>query len=170
MIKVLLTGPESSGKSFLARELANHFNGELVIEAARDYLDDKPKYLESDLLEIAKLQKRNEKSKISDAKSTFVFCDTGIEVIKIWSQEKFGRVNPIINKLNKLNQYDLVLLCKPNIPWQDDPLRENPTDRLRLFELYKEEINREDSNYRVIDEELEKRLSQAINFVRALCR
>ena len=165
MFKILITGPESSGKSVLSKELASFYNGGLVVESARAYLKEKVGYQESDLLKIAQLQKQNEKALISTGKYSLVFCDTGVEVIKIWSQEKYGRVDAVINKLNQLESYDLVLLCKPNIPWEKDPLREHPNDRMRLFEIYLNELKQAKASFFVIDETIHRRVEQAKNIV-----
>ena len=165
MLKVLITGPESSGKSFLAEELASFYKGGLITEVARSYLNEKGSYQKEDLLKIARLQKSNENLMISLNKHAIMFCDTGTEVIKIWSQEKYGRVDPEINQLNREQSYDIVLLCKPNIPWKQDPLRENPHDRMRLFQLYINELKQTKSNFIVIDELIENRLSQAIRII-----
>ena len=164
MKKILITGPESSGKSTLAKKLAIHFNGGFVAEFAREYLKNKEIYTESDLLQIAKGQYDLEKN-IGSKHVDFLFCDTGIEVIKIWSQEKYGSVDPEIEKLLKLANYDLVLLCEPNIPWEYDKLRENPLDRKRLFNVYSDFFLAEERTFNVINAPIESRFQQAENYV-----
>ena len=167
MIKVLITGPESSGKSVLATQLAMHFKSPMVDEYSRKYLDDKTGYQESDLLQIALGQFKKE-AEAEIQKPRFLFCDTGIEVIKIWSQEKYNRVDPEIMELLMPAQYDLVLLCKPNIPWQPDPLRENPVDRDRLFTLYIDHFKSSRFKVHIIDASIELRVEQAISYVKGL--
>jgi nicotinamide riboside kinase len=164
MKKIRITGPESSGKSYIAKALTNHFLGGLVIEYSREYLQDKLGYIESDLLKIAQGQKKLELLGEKEAPE-FLFCDTGCEVIKIWSQEKYGSVHKEIIRLDNDSSYDLTLLCKPNIPWQEDSLRENPNDRDRLFKLYLSDLKKRKIAFKIIDERLDQRLLQAVSFL-----
>lgn len=135
----VLTGPESSGKTTLALELAKVLNGTYVPEYARKYMEhlDRP-YVKNDLLVIAKEQFRiQEASKQSGANLIF---DTDLLTIRIWSDEKYKECDSwILNKL-KVNKDFVYVLCKPDFPWQPDPQRENPTDQMRLFELYEAEL------------------------------
>ena len=164
MFKVLITGPESSGKSYLAKNLAIHFGGELVEEFARIYLRDKEGYDISDLLEIAKGQLNLERL-LAIKNPSMLFCDTGIEVVKIWSQVKFGDVSPLINEMSDYSTYDLILLCEPNIAWEYDPIRENQSNRYDLLKLYKEELTSSNCKWYNIDAKENSRLKQAISIV-----
>lgn len=142
--KIVITGPESTGKSTLSQQLADHFSCEWVPEFARSYLEqlDRP-YCQEDLLEIARGQATMEDRKKEGA-SQYLFCDTGLEVIKIWSLFKYGNVDPRIDRMLANRSYDFFLLCTPDLEWTPDPLRETPKmeDRWQLFELYREEIRR----------------------------
>jgi len=164
MIKVLITGPESSGKSVLAEQLAKHYNSVMVEEYARTYLEGKTGYQESDLSQIALGQVRAEEEGRQKS-SRFLFCDTGLEVIKIWSIEKYKRVDPIILEMLDQAKYDLIFLCKPNIPWQPDPLRENPIDRDRLFSLYVDHFESANLKVHIIDASIDLRVKQAIAYL-----
>ncbi len=140
MYKIVITGPESTGKSTLAKQLADHFNAPLIKEFARVYLTNlSRKYRQSDLLEIAKGQLKLEKEAIIQ-NAELIICDTSIEVIKIWSEVKYGTCNQSILNIYSKNLPDLYLLMTPDLPWQPDPLRENPNDRDILFKLYKNEL------------------------------
>ena len=99
MIKeiVVVTGPESCGKTTLARQLADRWEAPLVNEAARDYLQNKDSYQESDLLKIAKLQNAMEQEKAVLSADKLV-CDTDLLVILIWSEFKYGRCDPWIRE------------------------------------------------------------------------
>ena len=99
MIKeiVVLTGPESCGKTTLARQLADRWEAPLVNEAARDYLKNKDSYQESDLLKIAKLQNAMEQEKAVLSADKLV-CDTDLLVILIWSEVKYGRCDSWIRE------------------------------------------------------------------------
>jgi NadR type nicotinamide-nucleotide adenylyltransferase len=138
MKKILITGPESSGKSALARHLAEHFGAPWAPEYARDYLGalDQP-YRREDLTAILHGQLALERQ-LAHPDHPFLFCDTGPEVLYIWSQVKYGQVDPAIAAALTEQAYDLRLLCYPDLPWEPDPLREAPEQgaRLALFDRY----------------------------------
>lgn len=161
-LKILITGPESSGKSTLATALANSLDGSLVKEQARAYLEDKSgSYVENDLLKIAQKQHNAELK----ASGKIVVCDTGLEVIKIWSEEKYGRCHDWIEERLKSSQYDLVFLCSPEIPWEPDPLRDNPADRDRLFKLYKNLLASLSWSFMVLAGTKQQRHQKALNLI-----
>ena len=136
MIKVVTTGPESSGKTTLAKALAKHFQVAWVPEYSRDYLNDlEHPYQEKDLLQIAKGQIKRE-DEAAKNKPDLLICDTSLIVIEVWSEYCYGRSHPWILEQIKQRSVDLYLLCSPDIPWEADPLRENPTDRDELFKFY----------------------------------
>jgi NadR type nicotinamide-nucleotide adenylyltransferase len=172
MIKrVAITGPESTGKSMLAKGLADYYKTAWVPEYAREYIDQlKRPYKEPDILEIAKGQLKWEKEaervmrKSRDGEN-FLFCDTEMLVTKIWSDVKFGRCDPwILNQL-ETHGYDLYLLCNIDIPWEFDPQREHPEMREQLFSLYYEELLERNLNFRVVSCLGEVRLRNAIKFI-----
>lgn len=141
MIKIVLTGPESTGKTTLAKQLADHFEAALVSEYARQFINALDRdYIESDLLEIAKGQLEKEKQH-SENTSKLLICDTDLLTIKIWSEYKYGRCDPKILGWIEDQQYDHYLLCGTDIEWQVDPQRENPEQRIELYEIYKKELN-----------------------------
>ncbi|MBL7984569.1 MAG: ATP-binding protein [Flavobacteriales bacterium] len=140
MLRVVITGPESSGKSVLAGELAAYFGAPLVPEYARTYLEQRPgAYVQADLLAIAQGQVAAERAAITQADDLFI-CDTDLLTIRIWSLEKFGTCDPWIDHHLEATVESLWLLCSPDLPWQPDPLRENPHDRDRLFDRYRTEL------------------------------
>ncbi|MEL6141234.1 MAG: ATP-binding protein [Bacteroidota bacterium] len=138
---ILITGPESSGKSALARDLAWCTDGVMVREYAREYLSARGnKYDEKDLLHIWRGQYELENKLAGDH---WLFCDTGPLVIKIWSEVKFQSVHPVIKRAAAdLTSYTHIFLCTPDLPWQPDPLREAPdlNTRERLFQQYQEAL------------------------------
>ncbi|MCK9219477.1 MAG: ATP-binding protein [Bacteroidales bacterium] len=138
--KIAITGPESTGKSVLSEQLAKHYHTCWVPEYAREYLRqiNRP-YEEKDLVDIAKGQLKSEGNK-QEMASDYLFCDTELIVIKIWSEVKYGRCHPWISEALASHAYDLYLLCDIDLPWQFDPLREHPNDRKFLFNLYFNEL------------------------------
>lgn len=144
-MKVLITGPESSGKTQLTQTLARRFRSPWVPEFARTYLADLDRaYREEDLLQILDGQLRLQQQHRT---APLLFCDTGPEVIHVWSEVKFGRVDPHISEMLRKYHYDLIFLCHPDLPWVPDPLREapDPPQRQQLLVRYEnllQELNR----------------------------
>lgn len=146
MLKIIITGPESSGKTTLCEALSRHFKIPFSKEYARDYLKKiKKRYTEIDLIKIAKEQFKSEEK--------CAILDTDLITIKIWSNYKYGNCNNwILQKINKQkSQNRFYLLCKPDIKWKKDQLRENPNDRMQLFEIYKKELEELNHNYYIIE-------------------
>lgn len=169
--KIAITGPESTGKSMLASQLADHYQTRWVPEFARSYLDSLGMpYQEKDLVTIARGQVEAEKrAAVSLADSSgcdhFLFCDTELLVIKIWSEVKYGRCDPwILNRLEE-QRMDLYLLCYTDIPWEYDPQREHPEMREQLFNLYYNELNERNLNFRVVSGLGDDRLLNAIKLI-----
>jgi NadR type nicotinamide-nucleotide adenylyltransferase len=150
--KVVIIGPESTGKSTLAQGLADHFGCLWVPEFAREYLEkiNRP-YTYEDLLEIAKGQVDLE-NELSQRSKELLVCDTDLNVIKIWSEHKYRKVHPWIENQIKTRKYDLYLLTDIDIPWQDDPQREHsdPAMRLYFFDLYRRIIEGSEVPFGVI--------------------
>lgn len=166
--KISITGPESTGKSSLSAALAATFKTAWVPEFAREYLENLDKaYDEEDLLVIAKGQIALQES-MEARGNKYLFCDTDLLVLKIWSEHKYGRCHPwILKKLDEI-KYDLYILPYIDIPWEEDPLREHPDLREYFFEKYKAELLARKVNFIVVDGSLEKRLQQAIIAIKAL--
>ena len=169
MIKeiVVVTGPESCGKTTLARQLADRWETPLVNEAARSYLQNKDSYQESDLLKIAKLQNAVEQKKTVLSAEKLV-CDTDLLVILIWSEFKYGSCDPWIRETleNCFNQKSLsrhYILCDPKIPWQKDRLRENPHNREELFAVYLKKLKDYKLEHSVVSGTPKERLKQALD-------
>jgi NadR type nicotinamide-nucleotide adenylyltransferase len=140
VIKIAITGPESTGKSILAKQLAEHYLTVWVPEYAREYINnlDRP-YNQEDILEIARGQIRSENA-ICRRTSELLICDTELIVTKIWSEVKYGKCDSwILNKIEN-HKYNLYLLCDIDIPWSEDPQREHPHMREYLFNLYRHEL------------------------------
>jgi len=140
MLKIVITGPESTGKSTLAKELAKYYKTTFVEEYARIFLTNLGRpYVQQDLLEIAKRQIAQEDS-ATNKNPKLLICDTSLEVIKIWSEYKYQSVDVFITNSLKVRKPDLYLLMRPDLLWELDPLRENPDNRDELYKLYKNEL------------------------------
>ena len=144
MLKVILTGPESCGKTTICKALSDYFKTPYCKEYAREYLKKDLKYNQEDLYKIAKIQLKSEQDKR--------ILDTDLITIKIWSDFKFGNCeNWILNQINKQrHEKRFYLLCRPDIEWEADPLRENPNNRIEIFETYKNTLEKLGHNFSII--------------------
>lgn len=159
--KIAVVGPESTGKSTLSRQLAEHYQAGWVPEFAREYIDKLPRaYEKNDLLTIAQNQMALENEAAEN--HTLIFCDTNLLVIKIWSEFKYGDCHPWIQEAIERNNYDLHLLTNIDLPWQDDPQREHPQAREQLFDIYKNELDQMKVAYEIIQGQQDQRLYSAI--------
>ncbi len=172
MIKISITGPESTGKTYLAKHLADKFNTIFVPEYARQYLDQlNREYTESDLLEIAKGQKRLGEQSEKQLETNILFLDTDLIVLKIWSDVKYGRCHPWITKQIESEKCDLYLLAYPDLDWKEDPQREYPavSDRIEIFNLYEQELNNRKFPYVVIRGQKKRRINNAMEAILFHC-
>jgi NadR type nicotinamide-nucleotide adenylyltransferase len=138
--KVVIVGPECTGKSALSEYLAKEFNTVWIKEYAREYIDNLSRpYEPEDLIRIARGQLAQEDALTSQANRVLI-CDTDLYVIKIWSLFKYGSCDPEILKSIATRKYDLYLLTYVDIPWVADPLREHPDHRQQLYDMYLQEM------------------------------
>lgn len=167
--KIAILGPESTGKTTLAKKLAEHFQTIWVPEFAREYVENlknRPYYF-ADVEKIALEQQKRHLQHFTDA-HTFVFYDTELIIIKIWFQEVFNEIPNWIEAAIKNTKFDLYLLCYPDLPWEYDPVRENPNRRFYLYDLYKNELEKINANYFVVNGLAEERLQKAIDAVKKI--
>ena len=148
MRKIIVTGPESSGKSTLCKALSKHLDLSFSKEYAREYLDELNRdYKLEDLLKIAKKHLNSEQNT--------QLLDTDLITIKIWSNYKYGNCNKwILDEIKKQKSENrFYILCKPDIPWQEDEQRENPNNREEIFGLYKKELENLSHDYYIVEGE-----------------
>lgn len=137
MFKVGIIGPESTGKSTLARYLANRYHGLRVPEYARDYMEKLHRpYTQEDVEAIA----RHQIEEMKHLNSELVFFDTELIITKVWFLYKYGHCPEWLEQAIHDYPMDVYLLTYPDIEWEPDPVRENPTIRLELFEQYEREV------------------------------
>lgn len=170
MKTIVLTGPESTGKSTLTQLLAEQYNSIWVKEYAREYIEqlDKP-YEFDDVLKMAKIQLEQE-NKAETTKSSYLFLDTDLTVFKVWIHEKYNQQVDWIEKEINSSKNKVFFLCDIDIPWQADPLREHPDlkDRQRIFNQYLKIMQQKGFEYHIISGDLETRLKKCIEIVDSL--
>ena len=164
MIKIAFLGPESSGKTTLAEMLTKKLNCSLVSEYARKYLENKPDYSVQDLKKIAEGQSR-ELYKKSKKREMFLISDTCLIDIEIWSEVKFKTLDPEIKKNSDEEKFDIYFLCRPDITWEEDHLRESPLNRDFLFDKFKEKLSSRKKKYYEVYGRLDNRLAFCLDII-----
>lgn len=166
---ICLCGPESTGKSRLAEQLAQHYRAHLVAEYARSYLTAKGTdycYDALDLLKIAKIQWQQERLAIAQYDN--VIFDTDLLNIRLWSELRYQSCDPWIAKRATLGSTTKsYLLLSPDIPYQHDPLREE-TDRNVLFNHWQALLKHEKARHLVVTGQGESRLAHAVDAISSL--
>jgi HTH-type transcriptional repressor of NAD biosynthesis genes len=166
IVKVVLFGPESTGKTTLSKQLARYYNTVWAPEFARDYLQKKwnneRKTCEAeDLIEIAFGQMKLE-NKLAKKADKVLICDTDLLETKVYSEEYYGGfVDENLDKAAKKNQYDLYLLTYIDTPWEEDDLRDRPGLRLEMFTAFENALKRHNRNYILLKGDKETRLKNA---------
>lgn len=170
IVRVVLFGPESTGKTTLSRHLARHYNTVWVREYAREYLQDKwnneRKTCEnSDLIPIAigQMKLENELAKKADR---ILICDTDLLETKVYSEEFYGGfVNPDLEEAAITNQYDLYLLTYIDTPWEKDDLRDRPEQRLEMFNAFENALKKYNRPYILLKGDKTIRLETAVKAI-----
>ncbi len=166
-IRIVITGPESTGKTTLATQLAERFGGLYVPEYAREYVEQlRGHYTFADVENIARKQ-IEQYVQAKESSVEFVFFDTWLIITKVWFEWVFGRVPEWLEDAMGSCQVDLYLLCLPDLPWEADPVRENGGEnRLKLFNQYRNELIRRKLPFVEIGGTNDVRLNNAIDAVR----
>ena len=164
MRKIVLTGPESTGKTSLLILLKERYKNALICgEYARIFIDELDRdYVQNDLVMIAKGQINLEKTLGKEGKD-FMICDTDLLTIKIWSEYKYGTCDKWILKHLEKSKPDFYFLCGIDVPWTYDPQREHPKERERLFAIYELELNKLNVPFMILEGGKEERFLKAIS-------
>ena len=169
-IKVVLFGPESTGKTTLSSQLARHYNSVWVPEYAREYLqnkwNNKRKTCEpKDLMPIAIGQMKIE-NELAQKTDTILICDTDLLETKVYSEAYYsGTCDPILETNALKNSYDLYFLTYIDTPWEADDLRDKPNERERMFKAFEETLIKYNKPYVLLKGNKQERLKLAIKHI-----
>ena len=174
-IKVVMFGPESTGKTTLSKQLARYYNSVWVPEYAREYLPNKwnnerktcePK----DLLPIA-IGQMNIENHLAQKTDTVLICDTDLLETKVYSEAYYsGTCDPLIEKYALENTYDLYFLTYIDTPWEADDLRDKPHERERMFKAFEEALKTSKKPYVLLKGSLKERLDEATKHIDLLLK
>jgi HTH-type transcriptional repressor of NAD biosynthesis genes len=166
IVKVVLFGPESTGKTTLSRHLARYYNTVWTPEFARAYLqkkwnNERKTCEKKDLIPIAIGQIKME-NKLAKKADKLLICDTDLLETKVYSEEFYGGfVDEKLDKAASENQYDLYLLTYVDTPWEKDDLRDRPEQRLEMFNAFENALKKHKKNYIILKGDKETRLKTA---------
>lgn len=164
MFKIAILGPESTGKSELAKALALYYKVDWVPEYAREYIENlgaKP-YSFNDVCKIAKKQIEQELHYEGLNSQRLVIFDTELIITKVWFEYCYKQVPDFVIDRLESRFFDYYLLCAPDLDWQPDPVREHGDDREFFFDWYKKEIENTKIPYSIIKGVGHKRTQNAI--------
>ncbi len=164
---ISIIGPESTGKSTLARDLAVHFGEPWVPEYARTYIENLNRpYTFEDLLSIAKGQ-LNLQDQLHRSAKNYLFCDTDLQVIKVWSLFKYKQLHPWIETKLKTRLPHLYLLTDIDLPWEEDPQREHPDPKTRkfLYDWYLDLIQQTGIPYAIVSGNPTQRIQKSLDAI-----
>ncbi|MFH7003900.1 DUF4301 family protein [Flavobacterium bizetiae] len=172
IIKIALFGPESTGKTTLAKQLADYYETEWVPEFARDYLQEKWEEnqhicVADDMLPIAYGQVALENKKLASAKK-YLFSDTNLMVTKVFSEMYYGFCDPLLNEAALEHDYDLFFLTDIDVPWEKDDIRDTPDGRESVFSVFKQTLIDTKKPFITLSGNKESRLAKATAIIDAL--
>lgn len=170
IIKIAFYGPESTGKTTLAKQLAAEFETLWVPEFAREYLQQKwnatrQNCQPEDIIPIANGQIQLENEALAKAKN-ILFCDTNLLVTKVFSDIYYGFCDPILVNAAQNHNYDLFFLTDIDVPWEKDDLRDKPNNRKETFAVFEQALKDNKKPYIILSGNKEERLNKAIEIIK----
>lgn len=166
MKKIAIVGPESTGKSTMARHLAQILGTVCVPEYARYYCRNlNRKYTLQDEVNMFYGQVALEEALIPLAKNNVLVCDTTMLTVKIWCDHLFGDTPKEVTNEIKTRKYDFYLLMDIDLPWEDDPLRDFPQQREHFIRIWKQELEALQASYKIISGIGDERLKNGVDAV-----
>lgn len=165
-IRIVVTGPESTGKTTLAMQLSDHFEGKYIPEFAREYIEKLPRHYTFEDVEAIAREQVSQYDETEEESGKFYFFDTWLIITKVWFHWVYRKQPDWLE--DKIVGYpiDLYLLCRPDLPWEADAVRENGGEnRLLLFEQYRSELIHYGFNFVEIEGSGDQRLKNAVTAI-----
>ena len=174
-LKIVLFGPESSGKTTLAKQLAAYYNTLWVPEYMREYLQEKwdskkEKCTQEDLEPISKGQMKAENEAAIQVED-LLFCDTNLLEIKVYSEYYYdGFCPPEIEKYALKNTYDFYFLTYIDTEWQFDDLRDRPDEREKMFRIFEFQLINQNLQFEILQGNQDERFDLAVKTIEKLLK
>lgn len=174
-IKIVLFGPESTGKTTLSEDLSRYYQEPMVKEYMREYLqevwDSERRICEPrDIIPIAKGQMEAE-NRLAAQADDLLICDTDLLELKVYSEAYYdGYCDPLLLKHALNNHYHLYFLTYIDVPWTPDDLRDKPHDRERMFQRFHNALDQSNKPYIILKGDRETRLKIAIKEIDQLIK
>ena len=174
-VKIVLFGPESSGKTTLTAQLAAHFNSRWVPEYMRTYLESKWENLKTpiekkDLLPIAKGHIKDE-NMLTLLTDKLLLLDTNVLQIKTYCEYYYNGWCPSeLIQASQQHRYDYYFLTNIDVPWQKDNLRDRPNDRDKMFRIFEQQLIKNNTPYTILEGSKQERLKSAIAIINTLIK
>lgn len=175
LVKIVLFGPESTGKTTLSDQLARYYDTVWVEEYARPYLQkvwnqERRTCEPKDIMPIAYGQMALE-NRLAKRADKVLICDTDLLETKVYSEEYYGGfVDPLLEKAASESEYDLYLLTYIDTPWVADDLRDRPEQRLEMFNAFKNALEKYNRPYILLKGDKDTRLKTAVDAIDAILR
>src|SRR5699024_2120395 len=168
--RVVLYGPESTGKTTLAKQLAAHYNTNWVPEYMRTFLEKKTlipgeeivAYKELEIIARGQIKAENTLSKTANK---FLFCDTNLLELQVYAEHYFEKCPKAITTYARKNKYDLYILTYIDVPWQADVMRDRPENRKEMFALFEQKLKENNLPYITVKGNERERLEQAVSYI-----
>lgn len=173
IVKVVLFGPESTGKTTLAKRLAEHYKTIWVPEYMREYLEHKWKtkkqlVSKDDLIPIAQGQVNLEKNALEEVDKVLI-CDTNLLELKVYFEYYYDGFYPeFIKEQVAKSDFDIYLLTYVDTPWEEDILRDRPHNREEMFSIFEAELKKQGFPYQILKGGLDERLKKSIEIIDSL--
>lgn len=170
IIKMVLFGPESTGKTTLSKQLAAHYRTLWVPEYMREYLElkwkSKGELVErEDLVPIAEGQLCSERAALEKVNNLLI-CDTNLLELEVYSKYYYDGFSPsFIREEVAKDTGSFYLLTYVDTPWEEDILRDRPNNREEMFSIFEAELKKRNLPYRILKGDLEERFKKATTII-----